>query len=267
MSISNNSPELNAALANINSKFRQRIIDTYLELKRRYSKTFFEKEYDAAGLSAGKFCETLLRFLQDSLTGTHIPFAMHIPNFAKEVEKIETTPKTSGNDSIRIIIPRALLLIYTLRNKRGIGHVGGDIEANGIDSSTIVRNADWIICELIRIYHALSIEEAQAIVDTIVSRSIPDIWEINGKKRILKKGISYKDQVLMLTYTNIEGGVPIEDLHNWVEYSGSLSSFKSSVLTPLHMEKLIEFDKEINFIYISPTGVQKTETRLLTTVV
>jgi hypothetical protein len=53
-----------------------------------------------------------------------------------------------------------------------------------------VRNADWVICELIRVFHGLSLEEAQVIVDAIAMRELPDIWAVAGKKRVLKKGLS-----------------------------------------------------------------------------
>lgn len=77
-----------------------------------------------------------------------------------------------------------------MRGKRGIGHVGGDVEANEIDATTVVRLCDWIICELIRIYHQMSLEEAQALVYTISERNIPDIWEVAGKKRVLRTGLN-----------------------------------------------------------------------------
>src|SRR5262249_7365033 len=141
--------------------------------------------FDSAGLSSGKFTESIFRFLQHHLTGTYIPFGQHIPNFADESRKLIQLPATSGIESLRIIIPRALVYLYTLRGKRGIGHVGGDVEANAIDAATIVRVADWIICELIRVFHQLSLEEAQAVVDTLSTRNLPIVWEVSGKKRIL----------------------------------------------------------------------------------
>ena len=52
----------------------------------------------------------------------------------------------------------------------------------------MVVAADWIVCELIRVYHGLSLEEAQDLVDAISVKNIPAIWEVAGKKRVLKKG-------------------------------------------------------------------------------
>jgi hypothetical protein len=74
--------ELDAALSAVPKQFRSRIIDSYLELKRRYREARYDAEWDTSGLSAGKFCESVLRFLQHQLTGASIPFGKHIANFA-----------------------------------------------------------------------------------------------------------------------------------------------------------------------------------------
>jgi hypothetical protein len=262
MSTSHDAPALESALASIPGQFRRRIIDSYLEIKRRYGEALFDSSFDAAGLSSGKFTESVFRFLQHHLTGTYIPFGQNIPNFADEIRKLIQVPATAGIESLRIIIPRALVFLYTLRGKRGIGHVGGDVEANSIDASTIVRVVDWIMCELIRAFHKLSLEEAQAIVDTLASRNYPEIWEVGGKKRVLRTDLDYKDKVLLLTYTDIQGGVMVEDLFDWTEHY-DLSKFKARVLKPLHQTRLIEFDRESDFVFLSPLGVKEVEERIL----
>lgn len=262
MNTTNKSEILDIALGNIEKSFRERIIDTYLELKHRAIKAYFTREFDSAGISSGKFCETIYRFLEKELKGSFTPFNNHISNMAVELSKIEQLPRTAGNESLRIIIPRAVLVIYTLRNKRGIGHVGGDIEANATDCSTNVKLADWIIIELIRIYHNLSFEEAQAIVDSINTKELPSVWEINGKKRVLKKGLDYKDKVLLLLYSDINNSCAIEDLIEWSEYSNS-SQFKTQLLTKMHKTGLIEYDKELDYVHLSPLGIEEVESRIL----
>jgi len=168
-----------------------------------------------------------------------------------------------GNESLRIIIPRSLVFIYTLRGKRGIGHVGGDVEANGIDAATIVRTCDWIICELIRIFHGLPLEEAQTVVDTLSARNLPEIWEVAGKRRVLRTDLNAKDRVLLLAYTDISTGILLEDLFSWAEYS-NLAMFKKTVIWPLHKARLVEFDSDNEIVFLSPVGVQEVETRILT---
>ncbi|MCF1457191.1 MAG: hypothetical protein LPH21_06385 [Shewanella sp.] len=251
------SSPLDQALANVPGKFRKKLIDSYLEIKRG----LIEAKFDSVGLNAGKFCEITIRLLQEEVFGKSTPFGEKIPNMADECRKLVTSPKASAVESVRAIIPRALIFIYTLRNKRGIGHVGGDVDANSIDAVTIARSSDWIICELIRVYHKLSLEEAQDIVDGLSVRQLPIIWEIAGKKRVLKDGFSAKQKVLLLLYSDTNSAVLTEDLCLWVEYSPSM--FTTRVLSKLHSERLIEHDKENELVYLSPKGVKLVEDTLL----
>lgn len=159
---------------------------------------------------------------------------------------------------MRVVIPRALVLIMTMRGKRGIGHAGGDIEANEIDTATVMRLLDWTVCELIRIYHSLPLEEAQAIVDSLTRRQLPHVWTVAGRKRVLIPRLDFKQKALLLAYADPQSGVLVEDLFEWVEYS-NLSMFKEAVLKPLHAARLIEYDREAQAVFISPLGEREVE--------
>src|SRR5579875_2148788 len=161
--------DLQAALARIDPNIRTRLIESYLLVKE----AFAEGQYDACGLRAGKFCEVVLRLLQQELTGTHVPFGTTLGVFTDEARKLEKLPKTSGPESLRVIIPRSIDYVYTLRNKRAIGHVGGDVDANETDAALCVRALDWCMAELIRVFHALSLEEAQELIDSLAVRQLP----------------------------------------------------------------------------------------------
>jgi len=106
---------LDAALAKVGSTFRSRIIKAYLGLK----KNVMESRHDGAGIAVGKLCESVLRMLQNKVLGSYTPFGQQITNFADECRKLIEAPKTSGNESERIVLPRALVFAYTMRNKRG----------------------------------------------------------------------------------------------------------------------------------------------------
>jgi hypothetical protein len=257
-SIKTPNPLLEQALAGIPEKFRTRLISAFLDLKRNCA----ESRFDAAGIAAGKFCEVAIRILQNNILGKSTPLGTKIPNFADECRKIITASAPTATDSEKNIIPRSLVFLYTMRNKRGIGHVGGDVDANAIDISLIARVANWTICEFIRIYHGLSLEEAQDIVDGLAIRNIPDIWEVAGKKRVIRKGLKASDESLLLLYSSRDSAVMVEDLISWVEYSNP-RIFKSNVLSKLHKERLVEWDRETETVYLSPTGATFVEDRLL----
>jgi hypothetical protein len=249
---------LNDALKGVPSQFRGKLIAAYESLKTAY----VEGRHDSTGLAAGKLCEVVLRTLQDVVAGTSTPFGTKINNFADECRKLECAPAPSAIESLRVVVPRALNFLYTMRNKRGIGHVGGDVEPNRIDSATLARLADWIVCELVRVFHGLSLEEAQDLVDGLAVRQLPDIWEIGGKKRVLRKGLTASQQVLLVLYSDPSSVVLAEDLCSWVEYSQP-SMFKRNILRPLHQKRLIEFDEESDAVHLSPLGSQDVEATIL----
>jgi hypothetical protein len=262
-SISSASKAFNVALAGVQKDIRDRISTSFIEVRQRYLEAeFSDKSYDSIGLSAGKFCEAVLRCLQQRLTGSHIPFGTHLKDFASECRKLEQLQSTTGPESLRVIIPRALLFAYTIRNKRGIGHVGGDVDANRTDMGAIQASVVWIVCELIRVFHGISLEEAQALIDNLNTRRMPLVWEVMGRKRVLRTDLNYRDKALLLLYTAQNDGVLIEELFDWIEYS-NLSMFKRSVVGPLHKERLVEFDQETESVFISPLGLRYVESNLL----
>lgn len=251
-------PALEAALSALPDPFKGRVISSYVGVRS----AFLEGNHDACGLRAGHFAEAVLRFLQHHLTGSSIPFGTKIGNFIDECAKLQRLPKTAGDESLRVLIPRALDFLYSLRNKRGIGHVGGDVDANQIDAATAVRVADWCVCDLIRLFRSISLEEAQAILDAISVRQLPHVWSVVGRKRILNTSLDYRSQTLLLLHADAQTGLPAEDLYQWTEHS-NYTYFKRDVLRALHKARLVEYDQETQMVIISPTGVKRVEEELL----
>ena len=124
---------LEVALASVPAQFRSRIIRPFLDVKKRLA----EGSDESLGLAAGKVCEAVLRLLQSEILKSSTPFGQQIPDFAGECRKLIESPKAAGVESLRVVMPRALVFVYTLRNKRGIGHIGGDVDANHIDAMTM----------------------------------------------------------------------------------------------------------------------------------
>jgi hypothetical protein len=149
-----------------------------------------------------------------------------------------------------------------LRNKRGIGHVGGDVDANRLDSQVIATASDWIVCELIRVFHNLSLEEAQDLVDSVSTRQISDIWEIAGRKRVLRTDLDFKDKTLLLLYSSGDQGALVEDLFLWTKYS-NLPVYKRAVLEPLDKECLLDYDSETQFVTIISLGIKRVEEKII----
>lgn len=100
------------------------------------------------------------------------------------------------------------------------------------------------------------------MVDGLAQRNIPEIWHVAGKKRVLRKALDFKQQVLLLCYQEPNNAVLLEDLFSWVEHS-NFTVFKRSVLEPLHKKRFIEYDKDADTVTISPIGIKEVEERIL----
>lgn len=249
---------LEEALASVPNPFRKKLIESYTSVKSAWT----SRQFDSCGLRAGKFCEVMARLIQETLTGSHTPFGQQLPPFDALCLSFEKTPKAAGPESLRILIPRCLNFVYTLRNKRSIGHVGGDLDANEIDASTALRCVDWCLSELIRNVHTLSLEEAQALLDSLAERELVAVWAVAGKKRVLRSGMSRTEQTLVLLYSEPDVAVPVEDLATWIEVL-RISNYRSDVLRPMHRKRLIELDADTDTVVLSPLGIGEAEKILL----
>jgi hypothetical protein len=122
--------------------------------------------------------------------------------------------------------------------------------------------SDWIICELIRVFHNLSLEDAQDLVDSVSSRRIPDVWEVAGRKRVLRTDLSFSEQTLLLLYACETNGALIEDLFTWTRHSNK-SVFQRDVIKPLDRRCLVDFDPDTEFVTVSPLGLKMVEEKIL----
>ncbi len=105
-----------------------------------------------------------------------------MPSLMAKLEQVTNAP-----DSVRFHIPRTLRLIYDMRNKRDVAHLADGIDPNQQDATIVVRNMEWVLAELVRLYHNLEAEEAHAIIVELVSKDVPLIQEFDGFPRVLKQ--------------------------------------------------------------------------------
>ena len=198
-----------------------------------------------------QFNEITYRIIEYLLTGSYTPIKDKLPIFNENILiKWENIPNKEEN--IRIIIPRVLYSMYCIRNKRGAIHKN-DISPNKMDANILLYDAKWILAELFRVCSKLSIEESQAVIDSIINREIDLMWKINDKTRILNQKMKCNDQILILLYSN--STMNVDDLIKNIEYSNK-STFKK-ILKDLHKKRLIEYD-DISCT-ISPKGLIQAE--------
>ena len=218
--------------------------DVLTELLKEYKlikQQFFLNKFQPAELNGGRFAECALRLLEFVDQGSFTPFGTQLnsENIINRLPNNVALPNT-----IRFFIPRLTRVVLDVRNKRDVAHVGGEVNPNYSDSLFIVHSADWILTEIVRHYHACSVDQAAAIVSTLNEVQVPIIDEINGFVRVLDTSLKTADKVLVILYSKQPDSVAEGDLRKWIEYKNS-TDFKKKILNVLHKDALIHFEQGV----------------------
>ena len=115
------------------------------------------------------------------------------------------------------------------------------------------------MAELIRVFHAVRVEEAQRLVDGLIEHTLPIIWRVGNAVRVLEPSMSARDKALVLLY-HANDWISEAELRGWAEYTNP-SMFRD-ILLKCHKEKLLEYDPEAQRATLSPAGIRYVETRI-----
>ena len=238
--------------------------DALLEAHKEIVQNYAESRWEPSELNGGKLSEVVYSIINGAIQGNYPSVPAKPRNIVDACRQLEQVPPNAalvGDRSFRIQIPRALVFLYEIRNNRGVGHVGGDVNPNYSDATVVLAIANWMVAELIRILHSVALAEAQATVNALVERKHPLIWDSGAVKRVLKPELSMKDQTLALLYGE-NGWVDDKSLFSSVEYS-ALGPYRSNVLKELHRDRLLEYEVSNRRAKISPLGVKYVEQSVL----
>ncbi|MFI7275390.1 hypothetical protein [Streptomyces sp. NPDC049879] len=240
-----------AALAALPEGLRDDVIDSFNCIVRNYR----EHRWEPAELNGGKLCEAVYTVITGYIDGQYADRSSKPRNMVSACQALEQ--KTGVPRALRIQIPRMLIALYEIRNNRGVGHAGGDVNPNLMDATAVLYMGKWLLAELIRVLHGLTTEQASGLVEALIEREVPHIWTDGSKKRVLKSGLTWKQKMLLVLLSENEA-VGEQELLGWLEHSNA-SRFRRDVLRPAHKEKLIEFDERDSTVRILPPGIAAAE--------
>lgn len=239
-----------SALAAIPSGLREPLLQEYDSIVQNY----MERRWSPSELSGGKFCEVVYTILQGHATGTYPTKPTKPTNFVEACRKLESN--AGEPRSFQILIPRMLPALYEIRNNRGVGHVGGDVDPNHMDALSVLSMSNWIVAELVRVLHAVSVNDAQALVDDLVERRLPLVWQGQDVKRVLDPSMQLKDQILVLL-ASTTGKVAVADLLRWTDTKNKFYFLK--LLRGMHKQRQIELSIDETTTYLLPPGSTMVE--------
>ena len=236
----------------IPARLRTELLTAFDAILRNYR----ERRWEPSELNGGKLCEVVYSILRGHVDGKYPRKATKPRNMVDACRAFEQAPKTFSR-SVRVHIPRVLIALYEVRNNRGVGHVGGDVDPNMMDAELVLAFSKWVVAELVRLFHGLEPEDATAVVELISERVVPVVWVVDGKRRILDTGMTMREKTLVLLYHS-SGPLKEGELLHWTEHSNA-STYRRDVLRRAHREKLIEYDEVSRTAVLSPLGVRYVE--------
>lgn len=231
-------------LSNLPTGLRTPLIEEYSSIVQN----FMEHRWSPSELSGGKFCEIVYTILDGYASGAFAASPTKPRDFVSACRALES--KASASRSFQILIPRLLPTLYEIRNNRGVGHAGGDVDPNPMDASAVLAMSSWVMAELVRVFHNVSIKEAQLAADSLVERPMPFVWSDGDVRRVLRTNLKLKDQ-LMLLVGAATTATTADDLFKWTEYSNR--SHFNKVLKELHSARYIEL-KQTGDVVLLPPG-------------
>ena len=239
------------AFADLPSGLRKDLIDAYNDVVKNYA----ERRWEPSELNGGKLCEavyTIIRGMADGALPLRSSKPKNMVDACRDMEK-----ETSQSRSVRIQIPRMVLGLYEIRNNRGVGHAGGDVDPNEMDATAVLYMSKWLMAELVRVRHTLTTAEAASLVESLVERQMPLVWSAGDKKRVLRPALTWKQNTLLLLLSEA-GEVSEQDLFRWLEHK-SVGNFRGTVLRPGHQNRLWEYDEDTRTVTLLPPGVEVAE--------
>lgn len=227
---------------------------------RKIAKNFARGEWGDASVHGGRFCEVVYSILRGHVDGSYPDAASKPDDFPTACRNLGKADKSTFSQSVRLGIPRVLVGLYDIRNNRDSGHVGGEVDANHMDASYVLHAVQWVMAELVRLFHSTDTAAASAVVTALVDRTVPLIWEVNGRRRIQDPTMRLADKTLLLLYGSANGMLDV-DLAADIKH-GRLRDYKKT-LRSLDEAVLVEYDEKTGLAVISPKGEADVEDRLL----
>ncbi len=238
-------------IVSLDTKLVDELLDAHAEAKRNY----YLGGLRLSEVEGGRFCEAAFRVLDQITTGNFSPLGKPL-DAEKLITRLANIPSSDHVDAIRLHIPRALRLVYDIRNNRDAAHLADGIDPNLQDAILVISVIDWVLAELIRLIHNVSPDQAYRIVGNIVTRAAPVVEDFNGFLKVLNPNLRAGNHCLVLLYQRGENGATIEEMAGWAR--PAMREKLTRTLTSLVDDKgFVHFDG--TSYYITRTGLNEVE--------
>jgi len=234
--------------------FSPRHIGTMLKYYEEAVQKYQRGDWDGVSLKGGKFVESITKALA-AYCSVSLPTERHFKagNILKSLEQLSSV---AFDDVVRIVIPKACLLIYEIVNNRGGRHDSDNIDPNSTDSEVIMPVMSWTLAELFRFASKGNDPvEAKMLIESLTKRMYPHFEEIDGRPYINIDDLSASSIALLILYYKYPMRLLKSDLTEFVGRHG----FKPSAVS-MGISRISSFvDEENGSIKLRSNGLQECD--------
>lgn len=228
-----------------------KLTETYYKAVCEYRK----RSWQYFGNEVGRFIEIAIRMIEFKTQGKYNKLEDKLPIFNERRLKDFEQSVVCDNISFKILIPRQLYAMYTIRNKRGMIHIN-KIDPNYMDATLLLNMQKWVLAELVRNSSNFDYEEALDIIDSIISKENSLIWIEDDIFKILDNSLNVEEKILCTLY--YKNNIDEKNLYRLLEYS-NITVFRKK-LQLMHKQQKINYTPDR--ITISPIGISIVEKQL-----
>lgn len=245
--------------SSLGAVYTSSLVDELLDAHEELKKSFYLGGLRLAEVEGGRFAEAAFRLLQEETTGTFDPLGASLAT-ESVIRRLANASRSAFSDSIRLHIPRALRVIYDIRNNRDAAHLADGIDPNLQDATLVATTADWVLAEFVRLHHNVPPNRAQEMVDDLVQRRAPVIEEFGNFLKLLNPTLRAGEQCLVLLYQRGSDGAEFADLESWVSPSAR-SNLRRTVDRLVHGKAFVH--EAEGRLMITGAGRSEVETKHL----
>lgn len=185
------------------------VVDQILEHYRALKVAYQVCDWEKCLIRGGKFSEATMKAVHFLRTGEVVS------RISVESEINETLKQTDLPDSIRLLVPRAIRVLYGHRSQRGGAHTY-PFNPNAMDSTLVSSTADWILGELVRLYYTTDAESAVMIVKALTGKTVPSVEHIDGDYVVLRQNAPAREQIGFILYSRYPNRTTVTQLKRWI---------------------------------------------------
>lgn len=237
----------------LHKKFDARHVNACVQYFVEATEKYVAADFDGVALKAGKFVEAVTKAL---MIYCQRPFPANTRKFSAGNELRALEQLSVFSDTVRIVIPKALICIYEIVNNRGGRHDSTEINANEMDARIVIPLMSWVLAEMVRFCSDVTTTDtAMILIDEITNKTYPFFEDIDGRTYVNLEEAGAPDVALLLLYAAYPQGVLKSDLVDSIVRHGHKSS--AAGMAVLRLKDFL--DENNNVLKLRSIGRQKAE--------